>query len=93
MRGSGFHGGWITVVHRYPGFIAECFWTAVIGFTVNFIVAWGASFTTKGKPEEELEGMVHSLTPKAAITMWWRRPETIAGAILMAGVALGAFFA
>ena len=32
---AGLQGGWITVVHRYPGFIAECFWMAIIGFSVN----------------------------------------------------------
>jgi SSS family solute:Na+ symporter len=88
----GIHGGWITVVHRYPGFIAQCFWTAIFGFTVNLIVATAVSLTTEARPEKELEGKVYSLTPKLASAVWWKRPETIAVIIMMAASVLGAFF-
>jgi SSS family solute:Na+ symporter len=90
---AGVQGGWIAVLHRYPGFIGECFWTAIIGFAVNLIVASVVSVSTQAKPAEELKGMVHSLTPRPAIAVWWKRPEAIAAAILLAAVALGAFFA
>ena len=90
---AGAQGGWIAVLHRYPGFIGECFWTAIIGFAVNLIVASVVSVSTQAKPAEELKGMVHSLTPRPAIAVWWKRPESIAAAILLAAVALGAFFA
>ncbi|MGC1463208.1 MAG: Na+/galactose cotransporter [Terracidiphilus sp.] len=88
----GFHGGWITVVHRYTGFIAQYFWTAILGFTVNLIVATAVSLITDARPEKELEGRVYSLTPKPASAVWWKRPETIAVIILIAATLLGAFF-
>jgi solute:Na+ symporter, SSS family len=61
------YGGWIAVAHRYPGFIAECFWTAVLGFAVNAAVALAVSLSTKARPEKELGGLVHSLTKQAAV--------------------------
>ena len=89
---AGLEGGWIAIVHRYPGFIAECFWTGIIGFSVNLIVASVVSACTEAKPAEELKGMVHSLTPKRAIAVWWKGPEAMAAAILLAAVAIGAIF-
>jgi SSS family solute:Na+ symporter len=90
---GGLQGGWIAVVHRYPGFFAECFWTAICGFAVNLMVASVVSFSTQAKPEKELQGTVHSLTPRPAAAVWWKRPEAIAAVILLAAAALGVFFA
>ncbi len=89
---AGLQGGWITVVHRYPGFIAECFWMAIIGFAVNLIVAAAVSASTEAKPAEQLKGTVHWLTPRPAIAAWWKRPEAMAGAIVLAALVIGAFF-
>jgi SSS family solute:Na+ symporter len=53
------------------------------------------SYCTKAKPEAELVGLVHSLTPKPARPadeLWWQRPETLAVAILLVAVALNIFF-
>lgn len=72
---TGLHGGWIAVVHRYPSFIEQCFWTAIIGFTANLIVASIVNPGTKARPEEELKGMVYSLTPSPAMVFRWKRPE------------------
>jgi SSS family solute:Na+ symporter len=89
----GLHGGWIAVAHRYPGFIAECFWTAIFGFAANLIVAWIVSLSTKAAPEEELKGKVHSIAPSPAMQAWWKRTETMAEAILLAAIAVALFFA
>ena len=89
---AGLQGGWIAVVHRYPGFIAASFWTATIGFAVNLIVAVAVSFSTQAKPEKELKGLVHSLRSRHAVAVWWKRPEAIAAVILLATAVLGAVF-
>ncbi len=90
---AGVQGGWIAIAHRYPGFIAECFWTATIGFTVNLIVASVVSACTEARPAEQLKGMVYWLTPRPAIGAWWKGPEAMAGAIVLAAILLGFFFA
>ena len=60
----GIHGGWITVVHHYPSDMAQNFWGAIFAFSTNFIVTVIVSLLTKPRPESELVGLVHSLTPK-----------------------------
>jgi len=67
----GLHGGWIAAIHRYPSDLTQCFWTAVVAFGINLIVTVAVSLCTQAKPEAELAGLVHSLTPrlKTASTM------------------------
>ena len=91
----GVHGGWITVLHQYPSDMAQNFWGAIFAFGTNFIVNVVVSLMTKPKPESELVGLVHSLTPKPphAHLQWWKRPEALAVAILVVAVALNIFFA
>jgi len=91
----GIHGGWITVLHHYPSDMAQNFYGAIWAFSANFIVAVAVSLLTKARPEEELVGLVHSLTPKPAThhLVWWKRPEALAVAILIGAIALNIFFA
>jgi len=91
----GIHGGWIAVLHSYPSDIAQSLWTAIFAFSANFIVTVAVSYCTKAKPEAELVGLVHSLTPKPvrAHGAWWKRPEALAVAILLVAVALNILFA
>jgi SSS family solute:Na+ symporter len=89
----GLQGGWIAVLHTYPGFVAQCFWTAIFGFTANLVVASAVSLSTQPKPEAELAGLVHSLTPQRTRIPWWKRPEALAAAILLAAIALSLILA
>jgi SSS family solute:Na+ symporter len=91
----GIHGGWIAVVHHYPSDMAQNFWGAIFAFSINAIVAVAVSLMTKARPESELVGLVHSLTPKPPQhhLAWWQRPETLAVAILIGAIALNIFFA
>jgi SSS family solute:Na+ symporter len=43
----GLHGGWITVLHRYPGFIAQSTVSAIFAFAANLIVALLVSLRNK----------------------------------------------
>jgi len=91
----GIHGGWITVLHTYHSDMAQNFWTAIWAFSANFVVTVIVSFCTKARPEAELVGLVHSLTPKPKRPeneLWWQRPETLALAVLVGAVALNIFF-
>ena len=91
----GIHGGWLTVVHHYPSDMAQNFWGAIFAFTSNAIVAVVVSLVTKPKPESELVGLVHSLTPKPPQhhLAWWQRPETLGAAVIIGAIALNLFFA
>lgn len=90
----GIHGGWIAVLHHYPSDMAQNFWTAIFAFSANFIVTVVVSYCTKAKPEAELVGLVHSLTPKPERShiVWWKRPEALAVAILLGAIGLNIFF-
>jgi SSS family solute:Na+ symporter len=74
--------------------MAQNFWTAIFAFSANFIVTVVVSYCTKPRPESELVGLVHSLTPKPerAHIIWWKRPEALAVAVLLMTVALNIFF-
>jgi SSS family solute:Na+ symporter len=90
----GIHGGWIAVLHHYPSDMAMNFWTAIFAFSANFIVTVVVSYCTKARPESELVGLVHSLTPKPERShiAWWKRPEALAVAVLLGAVAVNIFF-
>ncbi len=61
----GLQGGWIAIVHRYPGVIAQCFWTATLAIAVNLIVTVVVSVLTPARPAAELKALVHHASPKA----------------------------
>jgi SSS family solute:Na+ symporter len=92
--GVGIHGGWIAVLHVYPSTMAQNFWTAIWAFCVCFILTVGLSLVTKPRKEEELVGLVYSLTPKPAEghLLWYQRPVTLAIVVLVMVVALNLVF-
>jgi SSS family solute:Na+ symporter len=75
-------GGWITTLHIYPVEMAQNFWTAIIAFGVSTIVTVGLTFMTKQqKSDEELTGLVYSLTPRTIVDKdlpWYQRPVGLA---------------
>jgi SSS family solute:Na+ symporter len=91
----GIHGGWIGVLHVYPSEVAQAAWTALFGFAVNLVVAIVVSLGTTRRADGELAGLVYSLLPaqKVAETSWWKRPEALAIAILLATIAVNLFLA
>jgi SSS family solute:Na+ symporter len=83
----GLHGGWIAVLHSYPGAMPQSFWTAMLAFGASVGLTVAVSYSTK--PRTELLGLV--LARKKLV--WWKRPEALAVAILLAAVAVSLFFA
>ena len=92
---AGIHGGWIAVVHTYPSEMAQNFWTAIWAFGANLVVAIAVSLATKPRREEELVGLVYSLTekPKEGHLTWWQKPSTLAIVVLALAVLLNLVFA
>ncbi len=93
----GLHGGWIFPLIFYPGFLAVCFWTAVLAFLVNLLVTTAVSSFASGEFDSERNNLVQLKTRRkskgrALIVVWWKRPETFAAAVLLAAIALSIFF-
>ena len=90
----GIHGGWIAVTHSYPSEMAQNFWTAIWAFSTNFILTVIISLMTKPRPENELVGLVYSLTPKPVEhhMAWYARPKVIAVGLIALLIALNLTF-
>jgi SSS family solute:Na+ symporter len=78
-------GGWIAETYTFGSGMAQAFAVASVSWTVNFFTTILVSLVTKPKPDEELRGLVWSLTdrPKASDEPWYRRAGTL-GWVLIA---------
>ncbi len=90
-------GGWLgSVVHTYPSAMAQNFWTALFAWTACMVVTMGVSLATaQNKSDEQLRGLVYSLTPKppAEVEAWYRKPVTLGAIVLAATLVLNLIFA
>ena len=60
----GFKGGFLgSVLHTYPSEMAQNFWTAIFAWTTCLLVTIFVSLFTEPRRDEELKGLVYSLTP------------------------------
>jgi SSS family solute:Na+ symporter len=80
---------------QFPSDMAQNFWLASFAFTVCFVLTLGISLATRRtKTDEELKGLVYSLTPKLKDeeTAWYLRPATLGIILLAACVILNIIF-
>ncbi len=92
----GIKGGWLgAVVTEYHSEMAQNFWTAIYAFLVCLSVTIIVSLLTKRKKtDEDLKGLVYSLTEKIKETgiPWYNRPAVLAVIVLICAVALNIIF-
>jgi SSS family solute:Na+ symporter len=92
----GLKGGFLgTVLHTYPSEMAQNFWTAIVAWTSCFTATIVISILTRRtKSDEELKGLVYSLTPRLtdAEMPWYKRPATLAVIVLGLTVVLNVIF-
>jgi SSS family solute:Na+ symporter len=88
----GLKGGWLGIVTRYPSEMAQNFWTAIWAFSVCFTATLLISLVTRPKPDEELRGLVYSLTDRPKSDHRGLRPELVAAGILVAIGAVNVIF-
>ena len=92
----GLKGGFLgTVLHTYPSEMAQNFWTAIFAWSACFLATIAISLlTARTKPDEELKGLVYSLTPKQQDTQlaWLKRPATLGVIVLGATLVLNLIF-
>ena len=96
-RGSpvGIKGGWLApALNTYPSEMAQNFWTAIWAWTVCFVVTIIVSLLTRPRPDEELRGLVYTLTerPGDAGEPWYRRPGPLAVVVLAMTLLLNVVF-
>ena len=88
-------GGWLGLVHTYPVEMAQNFWTAIFACASATLITVIVSLLTKReKTDEELNGLVYSLTPpiSEANIVWYKRTNTLAILVLLILIILSALF-
>jgi SSS family solute:Na+ symporter len=93
---AGIKGGWLTSTpHVYYSDLAQSFWGAIWAWGTCFVVTILISLFTRPRAEEELRGLVYSLTPRpeeAHLTVW-QRPVTLGIIVIALVIALNVIFA
>ena len=75
--------------------MGQNFWMAIVAWTTCFMITVMISLATKRtKTDEELKGLVYSLTPKpkAEHEPWYKQPVTVGILILVATLILNILF-
>ena len=87
--------GVIPLSGQGPSFVA-----AIVAFVVDIVASVIVTAVTTPKPEEELTGLVWSLTPRDALrkaevgadAAWYRKPVLLGGVVLVIALALNIIF-
>jgi SSS family solute:Na+ symporter len=94
---AGIKGGWLAgaPLHLYTSEMAQNFWTAIWAWSVCFGATIVISLATaRTKSDEDLKGLVWSLTPREreAHLPWWKTPGGLGVLVLALAVALNVVF-
>ncbi len=91
---AGIKGGWIHAIHTYPSEMAQNFWTAIWAFTGCLVVTIVVSLMTKPRNEDELVGLVYSLTKRETEhhLPWYQRPAWLGAFVLLLVAGLNVVF-
>jgi len=88
-------GGYLGVLSKFPSEMAQNFWLATFAFITCFALTVVISLATRRtKTDEELKGLVYSLTPKIVDhdQPIWQRPAVVGTILLSACVILNIIF-
>jgi len=92
----GLKGGFLgAVLHTYPSEMAQNFWTAIFAWSACFFATIAISLLTRrNKSDDELKGLVYALTPRLTDRemVWYKRPATLAVAVLGLTLVLNVIF-
>lgn len=91
---AGVKGGFFGKIYEYHEVMAQGFWTAIFAFTTCLVVTVVVSLATRPRPDDELRGLVYSLTPQPdeGHLTWYQRPATLAIVVLAMTVVLNLIF-
>lgn len=87
-------GAWLANIHEYYSGTSQAFNIAGIAFIFCFLCTVIISLFTKPKPDNELVGLVYSLTPKQndGAKVWYKNPLWLGAIILVAMFILNVIF-
>ena len=89
-------GGWMgSVLHTYPSEMAQNFWTAIYAFSAALFLTIIISLATRQqKSDEDMKGLVYSLTPRIREEdiVWYKRPAPLAIIIGIMAIVLSLIF-
>ncbi len=89
---AGLQGGWLTVVHRYPGVLAQSCFTVLFSFAANVVVAWLLSRPASAPSTADLKSLVYPPPTGKRAKNGWKRPETLAVGVLFVTLVLALAF-
>lgn len=87
-------GGWIAHVHTFYSGTSQAFNIAWISFVVCFVMTALISIFTKPKPDNELVGLVYSLTPRQRDVrkVWYKNPVWLGVIVLLITLVFNVIF-
>jgi SSS family solute:Na+ symporter len=91
----GIKGGFFGLLKTYPSEMAQNFWTAIFAFSTALTLTFVITLLTKKlKTDDELKGLVYSLTPriKDDSKYWFQKPEFLAIVIGAIAIVLSIIF-
>ena len=92
----GLKGGFLgAVLHVYPSEMAQNFWTAIYAWTSCFLFTIVISLlTARDKSDDDLKGLVYSLTPRIRDEglPWHKRPAALGALVLGITLVLNVIF-
>jgi solute:Na+ symporter, SSS family len=91
----GLKGGWLTAQLWFRSEMGQNFYMAIAAFGACFLLTVGISLATRPtRSDEELKGLVYSLTPRATehLGAWYTRPVWLGAIVLAVALALNLLF-
>jgi SSS family solute:Na+ symporter len=91
----GIKGGWLHPMFPFQSEMGQNFWMAIVAWSACFGLTVLISFLTRRtKSDEELKGLVYSLTPKpkSEDEAWYKRPVLVGVLVMIAVVILNLLF-
>jgi SSS family solute:Na+ symporter len=87
-------GGWISPIYPISSGMGQAFIVASFSWIANFFTTIAVSLVTKPKPDEELRGLVYSLTEKVYGTekRWYLKPAPLSIILLIITILLNIIF-
>ncbi len=87
-------GGWISPMYPISSGMGQAFIVASFSWIANFFTTIAVSLVTKPKPDEELRGLVYSLTEKVYGTekRWYLKPAPLGIILLVITILLNILF-
>jgi solute:Na+ symporter, SSS family len=87
-------GGWLANLHEFYSGTSHAFNIAGVAFIICFVVTALVSLVTPRKPDDELRGLVYSLTPRQhdPAKVWYKNPLWLGVVVLILTVILNIIF-